>query len=55
MSGGVGSIVKTVVGVFIIGILTNILNLLGVSPYIQMISKGAIIFLAVVTDTWKRN
>ena len=54
MSGGSGSVTKTVIGVFIIGILTNILNLLGVSPYIQMISKGEIIFLAVVTDTWKR-
>lgn len=55
MSGGEGSITKTVIGVFIIGILTNILNLLGVSPYVQMISKGVIIFLAVVTDTWKWN
>ena len=55
MSGGEGSVLRTVVGAFIIGILSNILNLVGASPYMQMVFKGVIIFIAVAADTWKRN
>ncbi len=55
MSGGEGSVLKTVIGVLILGILSNILNLLGISPYIQEIVKGLIIFIAVAADTWKKE
>ncbi len=55
MSGGEGSVLRTVIGVLIIGILSNILNLLSVSPYIQEIVKGLIIFGAVAADTWKKS
>lgn len=55
MSGGEGSVLRTVIGAFIIGILSNILNLVGASPYMQMLFKGIIIFAAVAADTWKRN
>ena len=41
--GGVGSIGGTVVGVLIIGVLRNGLNLLGVSPFIQQIVIGVVI------------
>ena len=37
LSGGVGSIGGTAVGVLIIGVLRNGLNLLGVSPFIQQV------------------
>ena len=52
MAGGEGSVLKTVVGVLIIGIISNILNLMQVSSYLQMIAKGFIIFLAVAIDVW---
>ena len=55
MSGGEGSVLKTVTGVLIIGILSNILNLMRVSSYIQVIVKGLIIFVAVAADTWKKQ
>ncbi|MHB1315950.1 MAG: ABC transporter permease [Christensenellales bacterium] len=55
MSGGEGSVLRTVIGAFIIGILSNILNLTGTSPHFQMVAKGVIIFIAVAADTWKRN
>ncbi len=55
MAGGEGSVLKTVVGVLIIGIISNILNLLQVSSYLQMIAKGFIIFLAVFIDVWKNK
>lgn len=55
MSGGKGNIFLSIAGVFIIGILNNILNLLNVNPYIQEIAKGLIIFVAVAVDSWKKK
>jgi ribose transport system permease protein len=55
LSGGVGSIGGTVVGVLIIGVLRNGLNLLGVSPFVQQIVIGAVIAIAVTFDTLGRR
>jgi ribose transport system permease protein len=55
LSGGVGSIGGTAVGVLIIGVLRNGLNLLGVSPFVQQVVIGLVIALAVAGDTWKRR
>jgi len=52
MSGGTGTVTNTILGAFIIGFLNNILNLMGVAAYPQMIIKGVIIVAAVI---WKRN
>jgi inositol transport system permease protein len=49
-SGGVGSTMGTLAGAFIIGMLNNIMNLVGVDSYIQQIVKGAIIAAAVIWD-----
>jgi ribose/xylose/arabinose/galactoside ABC-type transport system permease subunit len=54
LSGGVGSIVGSVVGMLIIGIMTNGLDLLNVSSYYQQVIKGAIILIAVLSDKKKR-
>ena len=51
--GGVGSIIGTVVGVLIIGVMNNGLDLLNVSSYYQQILKGVIIVIAVLLD--KKN
>lgn len=53
LSGGMGSIVGTILGALIIGILNNSLNLLNVSSYYQMIAKGSVILIAVLLD--RRN
>jgi ribose/xylose/arabinose/galactoside ABC-type transport system permease subunit len=45
--GGEGSVVGTVVGVLILQMVTNLMNLLGVSPYIQEGVKGVILLGAV--------
>jgi ribose transport system permease protein len=55
LSGGVGGIGGTVVGVLIIGVLHNGLNLLGVSPFIQQVVIGVVIALAVTSDTLRRR
>ena len=47
LSGGVGSVGGTLVGVLIIGVLRNGLNLLGVSPFVQQVIIGIVIALAV--------
>lgn len=50
LAGGVGTILGTLVGALIIGILNNALNLLNVSSYFQMIAKGSVILIAVLLD-----
>jgi ribose transport system permease protein len=55
LSGGVGGIGGTVVGVLIIGVLHNGLNLTGVSPFIQQVVIGVVIALAVSSDTLRRR
>ena len=46
--GGQGGVVGTFIGALIIGILSNALNLMGVSPFAQPLAKGALIILAVL-------
>jgi ribose transport system permease protein len=50
LNGGKGSVVGTVIGAVIIGILNNGLVLLNVSPFWQQVVKGGVILLAVVID-----
>ncbi|NLJ70513.1 MAG: ABC transporter permease [Clostridiaceae bacterium] len=49
-SGGVGTATGTLVGSLIIGVLNNIMNLLGVEAYTQRIIKGFLIIIAVLFD-----
>ncbi len=53
MMGGSGSILGTCIGVGIIGILGNGLNLLGVSSYNQMIIKGLVMLFAIWINNLK--
>ena len=50
MSGGRGRIWGTFVGVLIIAVLNNGLNILGVSSYYQSVVKGIVILVAVLSD-----
>lgn len=50
MSGGSGRIGGTLIGVLIIGVLNNGLNLLGVDSNFQYVVKGLVILLAVYID-----
>lgn len=50
LAGGVGGPQRTLVGVLIIAILDNGLNLMGVSEYTQMIVKGAVVIAAVLVS-----
>lgn len=50
MSGGRGHIWGTFIGVLIIAVLNNGLNILGVSSYWQNVVKGIVILVAVLAD-----
>jgi ribose transport system permease protein len=53
--GGRGSIWGTLAGAFFIGVLNNGLNLFRVSPYDQLIVKGAVLLMAASLDRWRRG
>jgi ribose transport system permease protein len=55
ISGGRGSIIGTIIGALILGVLNNGLNLIGVSPYIQRVLKGVIIIAAVYFSSKKEK
>ncbi|MGA2547668.1 MAG: ABC transporter permease [Rectinemataceae bacterium] len=52
LSGGQGSIGKTIIGVLIIGMINNFLNLMNIPGYSQQIVKGAIIIGAVLIQSF---
>jgi ribose transport system permease protein len=54
LSGGKGSVWGTVIGAVILGIINNMLNMMGVSPYLQGTVKGFIILIAVLAQ-YKKN
>lgn len=51
--GGVGTIRGTVVGVLLLGVVMNGMNLLGVSSYYQQGVQGVILAFAVLLNRWK--
>jgi ribose transport system permease protein len=52
LSGGEGTILGTILGVLIIGVMRNGLVLLGVSPFVQELMIGLVIIVAVGIDKW---
>lgn len=55
VNGGSGKISNVVAGVLIIGVLSNGLILLNVSQYVQMVTKGLVLLLAVAFDCIQKN
>jgi len=58
ISGGQGTIIGSIVGVLIVGVLDNGLNLMGVSTFYQNIVEGVVLIFAVGVDeafrrTWR--
>jgi ribose transport system permease protein len=55
LHGGEGSVVGTLVGAFIMGLLSNGSDLLGISNYVQQVIIGAVIILAVSVDELRKR
>lgn len=50
LAGGRGSALRTMLGVMLVILLSNCLNLLGVSTYFQSVLKGAVLIIAIWID-----
>lgn len=54
-SGGIGTVLGTLAGALIVGVLGNIMNLIGIGSYVQQIVMGAIIVVAVAYDVFSKR
>ncbi len=55
MMGGIGTIGGTIVGAFVIGVISDGMVMCGVSEFWQMIIKGLVIIVAVIIDQFQRK
>ena len=55
LSGGKGTVINTVIGVLVLGLIGNIMNLMSVPSYPQQIIKGFIIIAAVMLQRFGRD
>lgn len=55
LSGGKGGILNTLIGVLVIILLANGLNMMGVQPYTQTLIKGLVVILAVAMTSERRK
>ena len=55
LAGGKGGIVGSIAGAFIIVIINNILNLVGVSSFYQYIFQGSILIIALAISSIKQR
>ncbi|MCR5526648.1 MAG: ABC transporter permease [Lachnospiraceae bacterium] len=55
MAGGSGTIVGTIVGAFVIGVINDGMTMCGVSEFWQKVIRGFVIIAAVVIDQMQRN
>ena len=50
LAGGSGKILGTLIGVFVISVIQNGMNLLGIESYTQQVVLGSVILMAVLLD-----
>ena len=55
LTGGVGSMLGVVVGILIMGTVSNAMNLLNIPPFHQYVSNGGILLAAVLFDKLKQR
>ncbi|HOX38263.1 MAG TPA: L-arabinose ABC transporter permease AraH [Candidatus Brocadiia bacterium] len=55
LTGGVGTMPGVIVGVLIMGMVQNVMNLLAIEAFWQYVARGAILLSAVLFDRWKQR
>ncbi len=55
LRGGEGTVIGTLIGGFIMGLLSNGSDLLGITPYVQQVIIGAVIIAAVALDELRKR
>ncbi|WP_034948658.1 ABC transporter permease [Erwinia oleae] len=53
LAGGRGNVINTLIGVFILSMISNLMNLMNISGYNQQVVKGVIIIIAVMVESLK--
>lgn len=53
LAGGRGTVINTIIGVLILCVISNLMNLMNISGYHQQVVKGVIIILAVMLESFK--
>lgn len=54
-SGGIGTVIGTVVGAFMIGVLNNGMSIVGLGIDWQKVVKGSVLLIAVLFDVYNKN
>lgn len=52
VSGGEGSVLRTLIGALLLTMITNAFNLIGIDLYVQYVFKGLVILAAVGFDSF---
>jgi len=55
LGGGSGSVINTLLGVIMLGVIANGMSLLGIPPYFQILIKGLLLLAAVVLDSFRNR
>ena len=53
LAGGKGTVINTIIGVLILSMISNLMNLMNISGYNQQVIKGGIIIAAVMLESFK--
>lgn len=54
-AGGIGSVPQSAIGLLVIGVLQNAMNMLGIDAYIQLICQGVVIVTIICLDCYGRK
>ena len=55
LKGGKGSVIRTMIGVVLITLLGNCMNMLNLSTYMQTVMRGAVLVIAIWLDNRKEQ
>jgi ribose transport system permease protein len=55
LTGGSGGMLQVLYGVIILGMLSNAMNMIGISDFYQTLAVGIVIILAVILDRFRRG
>lgn len=54
-AGGIGGVWQSFVGIMVLQLLTNCLNMLGIAPYLQLVCQGVVIVAIIWLDCFSRK
>ena len=55
LAGGVGGIPQTTIGLVLIALIQNVMNMLGIEPYVQYLVTGLVIVAVISLDSYSRK